>query len=184
MFNEEQFRRELAHRKGLAGEFVVEVRCSSDDEGLKEHWAADLPKLGKWSNYRFGIVMPAAQRNLAVVLLQERVDLPLVVVIFTSLGRALAHVHAAGKLHGDFKLRNLVRMPDGTWRIIDLDGAVAIGAPIGAKALSTAFMPPEATYLVGDEVLFRVPKEGAPYRCSRASHARPVELLVVLVSVG
>ena len=30
---------------------------------------------------------------------------------------------------------------------IDLDGAVKIGEPIGAKALSTAFMPPEATHL-------------------------------------
>ena len=111
---------------------------------------------------------PAAQRNLAVVLLQERVDLKLTIVTFTSLGHALAHLHAAGLLHGDFKLLNIVRMPDGTWRIIDLDGAVKIGEPIGAKALSTAFMPPEATHLDGDEVLFRVPKEGAPYKPLKA----------------
>ena len=188
MFYEEQFRNELAHRDGLDGQFVVEVRCSSDDEALRAKWAADLPKLGKkWSKYRFGIVMPAGQRNLAVVLLQERVDLPLVVVIFTSLGRALAHVHAAGKLHGDFKLLNLVRMPDGTWRIIDLDGAVAIGAPIGAKALSTAFMPPEATHLAGDEVLFRVPKKGAPTPYELLPAHPTLDLwsfFVVLVSVG
>ena len=177
-------------RGDLDGEFVVQVNCSSADEDLKDKWSADLHKLGKWSNYRFGIVMvregrshsmrcnsvliltpaadptpqPAAQRNLAVVLLQERVDLKLTIVTFTSLGRALAHLHAAGLLHGDFKLLNIVRMPDGTWRIIDLDGAVKMGEPIGAKALSTAFMPPETTHLEGGEVAFRVPKEGAPYK--------------------
>ena len=56
-----------------------------------------------------------------------------------------------------------MRMFDGTWRLIDLDGAVTIGAAIGAKALSTAFMPPETTYLLDGEVVFRVQKEGVPY---------------------
>ena len=59
-----------------------------------------------------------------------------------------AHLHAHGLIHADFKPLNVVRMPDGTWRLIDLDGAVKIGAPIGAKDLSTAFMPQETTYLL------------------------------------
>ena len=45
---------------------------------------------------------------------------------------------------------------------------MTIGKLIGAKALSTAFTPPEATHLEGDEVLFRVPKEGALYEVLKA----------------
>ena len=52
----------------------------------------------------------------------------------------------------------IIGLPHGAF-----DGAVAMGEPIGAKALSTAFMPPETTHLEGGEVAFRVPKEGAPY---------------------
>lgn len=52
-------------------------------------------------------------------------------------------------------------MPDGTWRLIDMDGAVVMGKPIGAKALSTAFMPPETTRVQGEEVVFRVQKHEA-----------------------
>ena len=49
-------------------------------------------------------------------------------------------------------------MPDGSWRLIDLDGAVKIGDEIGAKTLSTAFMPPESTHVQGGEVVFRIRK--------------------------
>ena len=65
--------------------------------------------------------------------------------------------------------------------------AIAIGAPIGAKALSTAFMPPEATHLAGDEVLFRVPKKGAPTPYELLPAHPTLDLwsfFVVLVSVG
>ena len=100
---------------------------TSDDGTLKDIWEAELKKLGKWQNYRFGIVMvrfglnfttqqptpntqhqpptqPAAQRNLAVVLLQERVDLALAKEIFAFLARALGHLHGNGIIHGDFKV--------------------------------------------------------------------------------
>ena len=53
---------ELMLRGDLNGEFVVQVNCSSADEDLKDKWSADLHKLGKWSNYRFGIVMVRAGR--------------------------------------------------------------------------------------------------------------------------
>ena len=63
MMNEEQFIRELMLRGDLNGEFVVPVNCSSADEDLKDKWSADLHKLGKWSNYRFGIVMVREGRS-------------------------------------------------------------------------------------------------------------------------
>ena len=40
--------------------------CSSEDDDLKEMWASELKKLGRWQNYTHGIVMPCAQRNLMV----------------------------------------------------------------------------------------------------------------------
>ena len=59
------------------------ARLTSDDGALKDIFAAELEmKLFKWREYRFGIVMPAAQRNLAVALLQERIDLTLAKEIF------------------------------------------------------------------------------------------------------
>ena len=50
-------------------------------------------------------------------------------------------------------------MPDGTWRIIDLDAVVRFLESIGAKDLSTAYAPPEATLVAKHtkRVPFRVP---------------------------
>ena len=83
------FDNEQKQREKLNPKYVVPVIHASTDEVLQELWQADLAKLGKWSSYHFGIVMPAAQRNLAVVLLQERVDLALAREIFEFLARAL-----------------------------------------------------------------------------------------------
>ena len=76
--------------------------------------------------------------------------------ILAMLLQALSHLHAHGRIHGDIKPANLMRMPDGTWVLIDLDNAVAFGEPIGAKDLSTAFVGPEATcQTAAGEVTFR-----------------------------
>ena len=42
------------------------IVCSSEDDDMKEMWAGELKKLGRWQDYKFGIVMPCAQRNLMV----------------------------------------------------------------------------------------------------------------------
>ena len=42
------------------------IICSSEDDDMKEMWAGELKKLGRWQDYKFGIVMPCAQRNLMV----------------------------------------------------------------------------------------------------------------------
>ena len=161
MKHKKQFDNEIEQRNGLDPTFILKVIYKSTDGNLASKWMSELPP--EYRDYQYGIVMPAAERNLMVVLLQERVDLALAKTMFASFARALGHLHKKGLIQGDFKPGNVVRMPDGSWILIDLDGAVKIGAPIGAKALSTAFMPPEATHVQGDEVVFRVPKEGAPY---------------------
>ena len=161
MKHKKQFDSEINQRIGLNTKFILKVIYNSTDDGLASKWMNELPPA--YQAFEFGIVMPAAERTLMIVLLSERVDLPLAKTMFASFARALGHLHEKGLIQGDFKPGNTVRMPDGTWILIDLDGAVKIGAPIGAKALSTAFMPPEATHIQGDEVVFRVPKEGASY---------------------
>ena len=107
MMNEDQFIREREEREGLDPKFVVEVICHSGDNTLKGKWKRQRSKLRKYKDYGYGIIMPAAQRNLQVVLLQERVDTALAKEIFAFLARALGHLHANGRLHGDFKVIDL-----------------------------------------------------------------------------
>jgi len=166
MKHKAQFDNETGQRQGLHVAFVIKVIYTSTDEGLASKWIKELPP--EYADYPFGIVMPAAERNLMDVLLKERVDLALGKTMFASFARALGHLHDRGLIQGDFKPGNVVRMPDGTWILIDMDGAVRIGDPIGAKGLSTAFMPPEACHVQGDEVVFRVRREGAPYEVLEA----------------
>ena len=58
---------------------------------------------------------PTAQRNLMVVLLQEFLSLASIKRLLKALARALKHLHDNGKIHGDLKPLNVVRMRDGTW---------------------------------------------------------------------
>jgi serine/threonine protein kinase len=167
MKEEDQFKREIEKRIGLDPSLVVEVICTSDDfgiEGGRSKWGCGLEKihspLQTWTNYQFGIVMPAAECNLLTVLLQESVDLTLVKKIFSSLAEGLQHLHENERIHGDFKPGNVVRMVNGQWMLIDMDGAVSFDAPVGAKALSTAFVGPETTYKSeNQEIGFRVPQK-------------------------
>ena len=75
-------------------------------------------------------------------------------------------------------------MYDGSWQLIDLDGSVRIGLAIGAKDLSTAYIPPEAVLLLGDgTILFRVPAQvekeemtsaSSPQFCPTSSSTTPI----------
>ena len=50
-----------------------------------------------------------------VVLLQEFLSLASIKRLLKALARALKHLHDNGKIHGDLKPLNVVRMRDGTW---------------------------------------------------------------------
>lgn len=171
MTDSEVFIRELQQRKGTDSKYVVPVTCLSElpkadpgeaelwseewSEELKKlvnvKWSAQLEKLGRWKTYRFGIVMPAAQRNLMVIVLQERLTLDDIRDMFDSLARSIGHLHAIGRIHGDIKPLNVVRAFDGSIMLIDLDMTVELGEPVGAKQLSTAFVGPETTYAMSNE---------------------------------
>ena len=96
-----------------------------------------------------------------IVLAQEYVAFDSAVQLLESIIRAVQHMHQRKRLHGDIKPLNLVRMPDGTWRVIDLDAVVRFLETVGAKDLSTAYAPPEATLVKTEEkrVVFRVPRQ-------------------------
>ncbi|KAK3265250.1 hypothetical protein CYMTET_26049 [Cymbomonas tetramitiformis] len=105
-----------------------------------------------FQEYTHLLVMPAANRNLMVVVRQERLGLHDVRHIARRLGGALQHLHANGMVHCDLKPLNAVRFADAgaagaaTWRIIDLDAAVQIGCPAGVK-ISSGYLPPEMVYI-------------------------------------
>ena len=153
------------HSKGAAAAIEQPNQVEFD------RWALDLKSsstLSAYKDYRFGIIMPAAAKNLATVLVQEKLDLPMAKSTFHEVLLALDHLHVKDLLHADFKPLNVMRMPDGMWKLIDLDGVVKIGDPIGAKALSTAFMPPEATFMQDEQVMFRVRNSSALYEALKA----------------
>ena len=75
------------------------------------------------------------------------------------------HTHADLSLHSHVPLRtnqllNCVRLPNGEWRITDLDGARTLGEEIDdTKDLSTSIIPPEMTVLLPNgDVALRVRK--------------------------
>ena len=108
MKDEDHFKKEIsALRKTLDPKFIIDVIISSED--LKEKWTNDLHKLKKWKDFRFGIVMPAAQRDLSIVLMKESIDLKSGQLIFVSLAKALGHLHKNGLIHGDFNPSNVMR---------------------------------------------------------------------------
>lgn len=55
--------------------------------------------------------MDAAQRNLMVVLLQERPTIADVRQLFLEIVRCVQHLHGVGLIHGDLKPLNIVRDP-------------------------------------------------------------------------
>ena len=63
---------------------------------MKEMWAGELKKLGRWQGYTYGIVMPCAQRNLMIIFFQEKLTMNDIRQIFKSLALSIGHLHAIG----------------------------------------------------------------------------------------
>ncbi len=138
----EQFLREMVQRSDLDARFVVPILFHSDSPRAIDRWTADITSAG-FAEYTHGFVMEAAQRNLMVVIAQERLSVDDVRNIMLQIAICLLHLHENGRIHGDFKPLNAVRMKDGrTWKLIDLDASVNLNDKVGSK-VSTAYAPPE-----------------------------------------
>ena len=87
--------------------------------------------------------MEAADRNLAVIKLQERPSLAEIVGLMCQVAQALHHLHHRGVLHGDIKPLNVVRTSTQVYKLIDLDAAARIGQDKAGRKYSSAYVPPE-----------------------------------------
>jgi serine/threonine protein kinase len=94
------------------------------------------------------LVMPAADRNLRVIMDSERITKPEVIKgMFHKIAKCVELMHECGCIHGDLKPRNLMRIVRDLKRLImliDLDASAAIGKQYSWSKHSSAYMPPEA----------------------------------------
>jgi serine/threonine protein kinase len=68
---------------------------------------------------------------------------PEVAGMLRSIGSALAAAHAAGWIHGDVTTSHIMTGQDGSLMLVDWGSARRVGAPLGAAAGTSRFLPPE-----------------------------------------
>ncbi|KAK3279073.1 hypothetical protein CYMTET_13009 [Cymbomonas tetramitiformis] len=152
MLHRDQWQRERDARLNLSPEYIMPIIATSEDEEIAKRFKLDLAKRSLL-HYSHLLVLPCAQRNLLTSVQQESLSLSEIQSAMRQLGAALAHMHDHGVIHGDFKPLNAVRYEkrtagDARWMLIDCDAATVFGAPVGVKT-SSAYCPPEMTYVVG-----------------------------------
>ena len=155
------FQRELMSQRGLDDKHIIPALASSDDEALKQLWAHDAKQFG-FEGADQGIVMAEAERSLAAILTQEVLSFEALREMLREVLVCVKHLHDRGVVHADVKPLNVrvrnphalahlsprwrssqvMRMVNGSFKLIDLDASVRIGAKLGAKS-SSAFAPPE-----------------------------------------
>ncbi len=123
---EEQFKREVSTRElgGLNKKYVLTFLKGPDpiefERQVKSLYAHD----GKLSlaDFKYGLIMPAADRSLDAIFRAERPDIQQVRAIMYEVCRCVRHLHQRGIVHGDLKMLNILRV-DGNIRLIDMDAA-------------------------------------------------------------
>ena len=127
MARRDQFDCEVNARRGLNHRYVMGILATSDGVGA-DLFAKAAAKLGYGS---YGVVMPEGDRNLTVVMLQERLTVAEIAKTMQQLAACLEHLHTVGKrIHGDFKPLNAMRMATNEWKLIDLDASARIGVGV------------------------------------------------------
>ena len=110
----------------------VDLFLGASDEIGPDVFAAAAAKLCYGPH---GIVMDAADRNLAVVMLQERPPVDEIAATMRQLAACLEHLHFVGqRIHGDFKPLNAMRMETNEWKLIDLDASALIDVERAGEA--------------------------------------------------
>ena len=144
-----QYLRELQSRSECSfdGDFVLGI--IRDYDGDKDSsFGEELTRKG-YGWYRYCIVMPAAERNLAGVMAHEHIagkDWKKIRQATEELCECIVHIQSKGMIHGDIKPLNIVR-ESGRIKLLDLDACVSFqkGDFCGAK-FSSAYLPPEMVH--------------------------------------
>jgi serine/threonine protein kinase len=90
------------------------------------------------------LVMPAADRNLRIIMDNERITKPEVIkCMFQQLLDCVKFMHERCYIHGDLKPRNIMRI-QRCLKLIDFDASAQIGQQYSWSKHSSAYMPPEA----------------------------------------
>jgi serine/threonine protein kinase len=93
------------------------------------------------------IVMPAADRNLRVIMDNERITQTFLIKhMFRQILNCVNCMHKRSIIHGDLKPRNIVRTGDNL-SLIDLDCSAEIGEMVAGSKHSSAYIPPESLEL-------------------------------------
>lgn len=142
----ENYLRELNNRRGMDARYVVQVAKKFDgDEDAEFRLELEQKSLAL---YNYCIIMPAANRNLQQILLQEDVagkDMRAVRRMMQELTSCLLQVHECGIIHADLKPLNVMRTAEGSLVLIDFDASTKFGDAVGVKC-SSAFCPPEMVH--------------------------------------
>jgi len=123
---------------------VLNVLSSYDGDELGQEYVKHLVRLGL-SEYLYCLALPAADRSLKEIIDKERIaggrDIEAVRSIASQMARALEHMHSKGRIHGDLKPLNVVRVGEYV-KLIDLD-ASALMSEHAASKWSSAYLPTE-----------------------------------------
>ena len=156
----DQFQRELQSREGIDSRYLMPVlrsyRCPDDDKvitGDDALFAKALLTKESLTGYRYLLVLPYSDRPLSAIIQHEHIcgsDWEQIRFIIKDIIIGIDAVHKAQRIHGDLKPLNVMRRADGHLQLIDMDASVKLGDPCGVK-LSTAYVPPEFTFLTTEE---------------------------------
>ena len=148
MKNRDQYRKEIdtRHMKNLDAKFVMNIISGSKEDNNEDviytAIQASKHKHLKSSEYKFMIVLPAADRSLLDVILKEKPNASQKMLLLKGVAQAIQHLHEKGVIHGDIKALNVVIKDEKTIQLIDLDASVNFDEYVGAK-FSSGVLPPE-----------------------------------------
>ena len=146
MKNEDQYLREINVREDnkLDSKYIIKhikVQQLTEDI-IMTAIQNSKHKYLKGTDYKYMIVMPAADRCLEDIIQNEALGAQKKKKILQGIGEAIQYMHSRGIVHGDIKARNIVRMDGNNMKLIDLDASVYEDQRIGAK-FSSGVLPPE-----------------------------------------
>ncbi|KAF0695980.1 Aste57867_13234 [Aphanomyces stellatus] len=151
MRNEDEYQRERDTRKQLDSSFALQLLPTVDKSVFSQQISSMEPINCdiKMTEYRYMLVMPAADRSLEDIFQKERPSDEQIRGFLYEIALSLKFVHEKGLVHGDLKKLNILRVHN-TLKLIDFDATTKFGHNLGVK-FSSGVLPPEMFYALKDE---------------------------------